>query len=264
MKDNNKPDQSFNTIANKFEKNIYGSSKGRLRHELLVSYLADHLESQDPPLLVLDAGGGTGEMAKEFALKGHQVLVNDISEDALSLCKDKLSHCDNVHYHLGKIQSLDSTDIQHIIAGESTHFDLVLCHAVLEWLETPEDTIAHLVSLLKPNGWLSLSFFNEDAHRFANLLYGNFDFVKNGMRQRNTVRLNPNNAQSPSYIKSILSHLPVSIKHEAGIRCFHDYMRPADRERVSFEEIIEMEKRYAKVLPYRDLGRYYHILVQKL
>ena len=37
--DKNKQDQSFDKFADKFEKNIYGSTKGQLRHELLVHYL---------------------------------------------------------------------------------------------------------------------------------------------------------------------------------------------------------------------------------
>ena len=39
-----KQDQSFDKIADKFEKNIYGSSKGQLRHELLVHHLKASLD----------------------------------------------------------------------------------------------------------------------------------------------------------------------------------------------------------------------------
>ena len=89
MKQNDKPDQSFNSIANKFEKNIYGSSKGQLRHELLLYYLQNTLPLTKPGLNILDAGGGTGMMTEPLLRMGHSVTLNDLSEDVLELAQRK-------------------------------------------------------------------------------------------------------------------------------------------------------------------------------
>ena len=80
-----------------------------------------------------------------------------------------------------------------------------------------------LVDLVKPGGHLSLSFFNHDAQLFGNMLYGNFNYVEQGMTTKNIVRLSPQNPQKPKVILSQLETLQVNILKQAGIRCFHDY-----------------------------------------
>lgn len=252
MSENNKPDQSFNAIANKFETNIYGSTKGQLRHQLLWHYLQTVLPDAAANVTVLDAGGGTGEMTRPLLEKGFRVTLNDISEDVLAIAQEKLSGFKDLSFDCGSVQ-----DIRHL------QFDIIICHAVLEWLQKPLDAIAHLISLLPSGGILSLSFFNQDAHRFGNLLYGNFDYVKKGLKQRNTVRLNPNNAQAPGDVLSFLASQPVDVIHEAGIRCFHDYLKDPSMQSSRYDELFEMELKYGTQHPYKWLGKYFHVMVRR-
>ncbi|MFX6209449.1 methyltransferase domain-containing protein, partial [Acinetobacter baumannii] len=53
-------------------------------------------------------------------------------------------------------------------------YDLVLCHAVLEWLAEPHAILPVLHQLCAPGGWLSLAFYNRDALIYRNLLKGHF------------------------------------------------------------------------------------------
>ncbi len=53
-------------------------------------------------------------------------------------------------------------------------FDLVLCHAVLEWLAQPQQALHKLFGLIRPGGHLSLMFYNRDALIFRNLIRGNW------------------------------------------------------------------------------------------
>ena len=160
-----KTDQNFDDIADKFEKNIYGTTKGQLRHELLLHYLKPHLPESNSH--ILDAGGGTGEFSKAMLALGYEVTLNDVSSQQLDIAKAKLPG-QSLHIHCGELQTLEG------------QYPLVVCHAVLEWLQQPLQGIETLLSLVQPGGKLSLSFFNKDAARFGNLLYGNFDFVKSG------------------------------------------------------------------------------------
>ena len=73
--DKNKQDQSFDKFADKFEKNIYGSTKGRLRHELLVHHLHQSIRLDSESIDVLDAGGGTGVMTEVMLNLGHRVKL---------------------------------------------------------------------------------------------------------------------------------------------------------------------------------------------
>ncbi|MGJ8681481.1 methyltransferase [Paraglaciecola sp.] len=246
-------DRSFNNIADKFQKNIYGSTKGRLRHEMLMSYLAKNIVLDDQPLRVLDAGGGTGMMTETLLNLGHKVTLTDISDEALDVANNRLKDFDYFDMINTDILSLD----------EDSQYDLVICHAVLEWVKNPEDVLAKLGSLVKPNGFLSVSFFNKDAQLFGNMCYGNFDYVEQGMQVKNRVRLTPNNPLKP---KDVLAHyvsLPLTIVHKAGIRCFHDYLRDLDKQEKLYEELKKLEIKYGSQEPYMWLGKYFQIIAKK-
>ncbi|MEO9945419.1 MAG: methyltransferase domain-containing protein [Paraglaciecola sp.] len=251
--ENNSSDQSFDTLANKFNKNIYGSTKGQLRHELLLHYLQKNIGLNNAPLNILDAGGGTGKMTEALLRLGHNVTLTDISSEALELASENLGDHANL--------TLSHTDILSL--PESTEYDLVICHAVLEWLKDPLPVINKLVALTKKNGYLSLSFFNYDAQLFGNVLYGNFDYVERGMTKKNVVRLSPNNPQKPKYILSYLQTLPLDIMQLAGIRCFHDYLRDLDKQVSMYEQLRTMELKYGSEEPYLWLGKYFLAISQK-
>jgi S-adenosylmethionine-dependent methyltransferase len=251
--ENNSQDQSFDKFADKFEKNIYGSTKGRLRHELLIHHLHDCLPLSDTSLDILDAGGGTGVMTQAMLDLGHRVTLSDISLEVLSIAKHKLGNNINL-------------DIQHMdILSLSTQkqYDLVVCHAVLEWLQSPFEVMRKLVGLVKPGGYLSLSFFNHDAQLFGNMLYGNFDYVEQGMTSKNIVRLSPKNPQKPKVILSQLESLPVQVIKKAGIRCFHDYLKQPEKQTSEYEQLKQLEMQYGSTEPYLWLGKYFLIISQK-
>lgn len=247
-----RPDQNFDDIANKFELNIYGSSKGRLRHELFMHHLHRTLDLHSQPLTMLDAGGGTGVMTQAMLALGHSVTLTDISADTLALAKQKFG--DNPQ----------STIIQQdILSLPQQHYDLVICHAVLEWLQNPLPVIDKLISLVKPGGYLSLSFFNQDAQRFSNIFYGNFDYVEQGMKVKNQVRLSPNNPQKPQLILEHIADTDLNIIHKAGIRCFHDYLKDKNQQLSHYEQIKRLEIQYGDQHPYLWLGKYFMLIGQK-
>jgi S-adenosylmethionine-dependent methyltransferase len=251
--DNNGQDQSFDKFADKFEKNIYGSTKGQLRHELLVHYLHECIPLNAQPLEVLDAGGGTGEMSHVMLNLNHKVTLSDISSEVLSLAKGKL----------GKNINLDVQNKAILSLSTKKQYDLVVCHAVLEWIQNPFEVICKLVDLVKPGGYLSLSFFNYDAQLFGNMLYGNFDYVEQGMTAKNIVRLSPNNPQKPKIILSQLENLPVQIIKKAGIRCFHDYLKQTEKQTSEYEQLKQLEIKYGSTEPYLWLGKYFLVIAQK-
>ena len=109
---------------------------------------------------------------------------------------------------------------------------------------------------------MSLSFFNKDAAVYSNLLYGNFDYVRSGLKRKNTVRLNPNYPLPPQTVIEWVSALPGFIEHVAGIRCIHDYMQK-DHAKITYEELVEMELQYGVIEPYQWLGKYFHIIIRK-
>lgn len=251
-------DHSFDAIIEKFAQNIYGSTKGRLRHELLVHYLRHYTNYDRPthdnsPMKIIDVGAGTGIMTAEFARFGHSVTCNDLSDDALVHARSQLSDFNNIDFLPGNLVDL-------VIDGNA---DLVTCHAVLEWLADPKPAIKKLVSLVKPGGHLSLSFFNRDAHRFGNILYGNFDYVMAGMPNKNTVRLNPKNSLKPEEILKCLAREQIEVLHTAGLRCFHDYLFDRQKQTKDFVVLKQLEIDLGTQSPYKWLGKYFHIIAMR-
>jgi S-adenosylmethionine-dependent methyltransferase len=270
-------DTLFDGIANKFDENIYGTSKGQLRHRLLLHYLQPYIHS-DSSLRVLDAGGGTGMMSMAFCEQGHKVTLYDGSSEVLEIAKQRLApfiHTSESKFDTA-IQSnqkgneqvsgsatIIQADINELALDERS--DVVLCHAVLEWLQHPKKTISRLLSMVEDGGVLSLSFFNRDAALFNNAIWGNFEYIDNGLKVKNQVRLNPHNAQVPADIISYIqqNHSDVEIVHQAGIRCFHDYMADKDKQVEEFDRILQLEKKYGRKVPYKWLGKYFHLIIRK-
>lgn len=78
-------DRNFDDIAEKFSRNIYGTTKGQLRQTILWQDLDKLLaEFGDRPLRVLDAGGGEGQTAILMAQRGHHVTLCDLSAEMVA------------------------------------------------------------------------------------------------------------------------------------------------------------------------------------
>ena len=243
-------DRLFNGIATKFADNIYGTTKGQLRHLILCDALQPFTQV---PLSILEVGGGTGVMAAHLAEQGHRITLTDGSKDVLELASANLAAFSNVDIKQQYLQ--DITDIDA--------YDLVVCHAVLEWLYKPFDAIRFLYSNLKPGGLLSLSFFNRDAALMANAIYGNFEYIERGLKVKNQVKLNPQNALPAKQVVEFCENSGFHILSKTGVRCFHDYMKDNSHQTSKFDQLVSVERQYNQTEPFLWLGKYFHLMLQK-
>ena len=249
-------DRNFDELAEDFARNIYDSDKGRLRLALLQHELQPLLDTIGrKPLRILDAGTGLGQMALWLAEQGHAVTACDISARMLESTR---AACEQAGSHL-EVTCIQEP-LQTLPARFDEGFDLVLCHAVLEWLADPEAAIAALKALVRPDGHLSLMFFNRKALEFSHLLCGNFTRVFEGRLAGDGSNLLPTNPQDPYQVCDWLQQSGLSIQSRAGIRVLHDYLMPKVRQRLSFEQLLKVERRYMHEEPYCWLGRYFHVL----
>lgn len=247
---------NFDGISDKFDKNIYGTTKGRLRHDILITLLLEQM--QGSKLKVLDLGGGTGQMSLAFARLGHELSLVDVSTDALNIAKERLKDFPQCHFHCADVMNTSS----HQDIGAD--FDLVICHAMLEWLETPFEFLPTLSHFVKDGGIVSLSFFNQHAKLFSNLLYANFDYVEKGMPNKNTVRLNPHYPLVPNKVLEYFqSDSDYTILSTHGVRCIHDYISDKHRIESQYQKLLQMELKYGSQEPYKSLGKYFHIMLER-
>lgn len=252
-------DRNFDGIAARFKKNIYGNAKGELRLALCWRELIDKLPalSDGQPQAVWDAGGGLGQMSIRLAGHGHSVLLNDISAEMLDVARSDITQA-------GLMSRLDirHAAIQEISTEERNQqaFDLVLCHAVLEWVANPEQVIAALVAGMRPGGHLSLMFYNLNALILSNMAKGNLYKLRDRDFAGHPGGLTPPSPRQPQHIIELLQRAGVEIVAKRGIRLVYDLMPRAVRAERSIDDVQALEWQYGADEPFWSLGRYVHLL----
>lgn len=120
-------DRNFDDIAEKFSRNIYGTTKGQLRQAILWQDLDRVLAEMGPQKLrVLDAGGGEGQTAIKMAERGHQVILCDLSAQMIDRAK-QAAEAKGVSDNMQFIHCAAQDVASHL----ETPVDLILFHAVL-------------------------------------------------------------------------------------------------------------------------------------
>lgn len=243
-------DRHFDELAAHFAKKIYGGAKGAIRLAVLQADLAEILPAQ--PLRVLDIGAGLGHMSLWLAQQGHEVTLAEPAEPMLEGARLQFAEAgQNATFVLAPWQ-----DVENHVTGR---FDLVICHAVLEWLAEPEAILPVLHKMAKPDGWLSLAFYNRDALIYYNLLKGNFRKVRGERYAGDRQSLTPQQPLDPRELAAQLApHWQV--ESSSGVRVFHDYMPVDFKTSANPTALIEMELAYRRHPTFAGLGRYLHWL----
>lgn len=249
-------DRNFDSIAHKFQQNIYATTKGRLREKVLQRDLSE-LPLLQAPTRILDVGAGQGQLALWLAAQGHQVHLTDVSAEMLAMAQQAATE-----QGLAARTQFTHAPMQRLL-GAVEPSPLVLCHAVLEWLASPQTAIADLWQLTAPGGWLSLMFYNVDAKRFSNIVYGNFNYVLRDLAYKKKVHLSPQNPLDPAQVVLWCQQQGFVLHSKTGVRCFHDYLRDRSEQESEFDKLLEVELRFNRQEPYASLGRYQHLLLQK-
>lgn len=248
-------DQHFDDLAVRFAEKIYGSNKGAIRLAVLQADLASALPT-DRPLRVLDMGAGLGHMSLWLARQGHSVTLAEPAAAMLARARQNFSAA-------GYTAEFILADWQQLCRQSPPQkYDLILCHAVLEWLAKPLELTAALRTLLNSGGWLSLAFYNKDALVMQNLIKGNLRKLKKQHFSGETGGLTPQQPLDPAWLAEQLAEQGWKIQARSGIRVFHDYMRPEFRAKIADAELIETELHYRKHPALGPLGRYLHWLCQ--
>jgi len=118
---------------------------------------------------ILDAGGGTGGFAVPLAGLGHNVTVIDPSPDSLAAAERRAAE---MNVALSVVQG-DVADLA-TVAGQASA-DLVLCHSVLEYVDSPPDAMASIAQVLRPAGAVSVLAASSVAAVIHRALAGRFD-----------------------------------------------------------------------------------------
>lgn len=119
-------------------------------------------------LNVVDAGGGSGGFAVPLAGLGHTVTVVDPSPDSLAAAQRRAAEMD---VPLRAVQG-DAGDLVRLV-GECSA-DLVVCHSVLEYVDSPAVVMKEIATVLRPGGAVSVVAASAVAAVLHRALAGRF------------------------------------------------------------------------------------------
>ena len=261
-------DRNFDEISEHFEKKIYGGLKGQIRLAVLRHDIFDWINSWQAthhrPLRVLDVGAGLAQISIELAKQGHDFTFNDISENMLTLAKN------NADAELGELANTitwHTCPYQQLGEKLNGKYDLILCHAVLEWLAEPKQIMdffdGWLIDEAADQGVLSLCFYNPASFVYRNLVMGNFNLLQNKDFKADNGSLTPNNPVAKDDVMAWLNDKHYQVLHTSGLRVFHDYSPLKRGGHTDPQAVIAMEVEYSGQEPYKWLGRYLHVLAKK-
>lgn len=250
-------DRIFRGIAQRFVRNIYGTRKGRIRLEILWRDLQEEVPgiAGSEPLHILDVGAGLGQISQKLARLGHRPVLIEPGNEMRALAR-QYWHKDEATRGMLRVFNQRLQDLPDSRFPPS---DLVLCHAVLEWLAEPRAAMPILVGQVRPGGWLSLMFYNRQAAVWSNLMRGNLKRVLSNQFRGRGKTLAPINPLMPDQVLDWGRSEGLELVSYSGVRCFVDYMQAEAQD----SELIETEWMLSRQEPYRSLARYIHCLFRR-
>ena len=130
----------------------------RLGFELLCGQVLEALPAA--PATVVDAGGGTGQLAVALARHGYRVTVVDTSAAMLATCAQRAA--DEGGEVAGRVVTVqgDAADLPDLLGPGGQ--EAAVCHDLLTRVDDRAALLASLAGVLAPGGVLSLGFANRD------------------------------------------------------------------------------------------------------
>jgi S-adenosylmethionine-dependent methyltransferase len=117
---------------------------------------------------IVDVGGGTGGFAVPFAALGHRVTVVDPSPDALAAAQRRAAE---MQVTLTAVQG-DAGELASLVGDGAA--DLVICHSVLEYVDSPAAAMAAIARVLRPGATVSVLAANTVAAVLHRALAGRY------------------------------------------------------------------------------------------
>ena len=142
--------------------------------DLLHSQLGQVAAQRERALDVVDIGGGTGGVATSLASLGHRVTVVDPSPDALASLERRTAETGQA----GQIRGVqgDAADLAALIGPGVA--DVVVCHRVLEFVDSPLTALHEMAAVLAPGGVLSLLVQQRQAMVLSAALAGRLTLAR--------------------------------------------------------------------------------------
>ncbi|MDQ1483045.1 MAG: hypothetical protein QOF35_1121 [Actinomycetota bacterium] len=217
--------------------------------DLLIAQLGEWQAGDDRPCAVVDLGGGTGGIATSLAALGHQVTVIDPSPDALASLERRTAD-DGLSGHIRGVQG-DASDLRDIVGLAGA--DVMICHRVLEVLDSPADALEAMASVLRPGGALSLLVSQRHSLVLTQALGGHIALARRTFAD--TTRFDHD--QVIELVKA--SGFIVNASHGIGAIADHVPESVIDAEPGAYAELVSLEAEISSDPAFRALAPLVHV-----
>jgi SAM-dependent methyltransferase len=223
---------------------------GRVGFELLLGQVLDALPAA--PATVVDAGGGTGQLAVALARHGYQVTVVDTSPAMLATCAQRAA--DEGAVVAGRVATVqgDAADLPDLLGSGGQ--DAAVCHDLLTRVEDRAALLASLAGVLADGGVLSLGFANRD-----------WLALRSGRRgdHASALRLvEAGEAMTLAEVEVELDKAGLVLVGAYGVGVFAE-AGDDDLDRAERQRLVELERLVAGREPYRSSARTLHLVARR-
>ena len=202
-------------------------------------------------------GGGTGGLAVPFAALGHNVTVVDPSPDALAAAQRRAAEAGaRLTAVQGEAASLDS-----VVGTKSA--DLVICHNVLEYVDSPADAMTAIAAVLRPSATVSVLAANAVAAVLHRALAGRFTEARQLLESEKAEEGSglPRRFTLPA-LTALIEGAGLRAGEAHGLRIFSGLVPGAllDADAGGTEALRALEAAAAATPPLRDIAAQLHLL----
>jgi SAM-dependent methyltransferase len=238
--------------------------KKRVGFELLLGQVLDALPAA--PATLVDAGGGTGQLAVALAGHGYRVTVVDTSAAMLATCAQRAAdEGGEVAERVTTVQG-DAADLPRLLGEDSV--DAIVCHDLLTRVDDQSALLASLAGALAEGGVLSLGFANRDWLALRAGRRGDHAGALRLVEGRGSGGLVPSPPDGGSEAVTLteaeqqLDKAGLALVAAYGVGVFaeagDDDLDPAERQR-----LVELERLVGGREPYRSSARTLHLIARR-
>ncbi|MHB8449874.1 MAG: methyltransferase [Mycobacteriales bacterium] len=237
-------------------------SGSTLRGAVVWEALRAALDGMGGPLVVVDAGGGTGGFAVPLAELGHVVTVVDPSPDSLAALTRRASERD-VAERVRGVQGDLARLLDVVPVGQA---DVVVCHSVLEVVEDPAAAVRVVRAVLRPGGLVSVLAANRTAAVLARALAGRFREALHALHD--PAGRDVDHAAARRFdrqeLVSLVTAAGLVVETVHGVRVFTDLVAGSvlDVDPAAREELLDLERAAAVRPEFADLATQLHLLAR--
>ncbi|HEY5821835.1 MAG TPA: methyltransferase domain-containing protein [Propionibacteriaceae bacterium] len=235
-------------------------AESRRRRSVSQTFLLDLLDRQlaqlalgeSRPLDVVDVGGGTGGVAISLAAQGHRITVVDPSPDALASLERRTAEAGLSGQIVGR--QGDAADLEDILGQRSV--DVVVCHRVLEVVDSPLVALQAMARVLRPGGVLSLLVSQRHSVVLTQALAGHIALART--TYADTTRFDHDR------VIALAERARFTVLASHGIGAVADHVPESlvESEPGSYAQLVALEAEISQDPAFRAVAPHVHVFAQ--